>query len=552
MHALIRWIVLSAGWPRRLAALGFGAVGALALAPVDVPLAMVVPMSAAVWLIDGAARGEAPGGWRRFLRPRSAAAAAAVGWWWGFGYFLAGFWWLGAAFLVEPEKNAWAMPLGVLAVPAGLAVFPAIGFALARLLWSPGACRVVALAAGLGISEWLRATVLTGFPWNNYGMAFGDSLVLSQAASVVGNTGLTALVIVVCAAPATLADPPRTGHAPVFWRMAPTGMAVLAVVSLAAFGFLRLRSDDGAVVPGVKLRIVQPNVAQNSDFSYANKDKIVADYLELSDRATSPDRSGLADVTHLIWPESAFPFILARDPDALDTIGRALPAGTVLITGAARTDAGPTGRSGPDPQYYNSIQVIGSGGVILDSYDKVHLVPFGEYLPVDGLLRRLGIGHFVHIPGGFTAGTRHRLLDIPGLPPAAPLICYEVIFPGETLPQGSASERLRAGLLLNVTNDGWFGRTAGPYQHLAQARLRSVEYGLPLVRSANTGISAVIDPYGRMIASLPLGTRNVLDATLPSRIHATIYSRSSWLIEPLIYLLSVLIAVVPGCLRPLT
>lgn len=537
MLSLVCWIVLSAGWSRRLIALVSGATGALALAPVDSVPAMVVAMTVAVWLIDGSARGErSDRAWARVLQPRSCWSAATVGWWWGLGYFVAGFWWLGAAFLVDPAKDAWALPFGVLGVPAALAFYPAAGFGLARLLWSPRGGRIFALAAGLGASEWLRERLFTGFPWNNYGMALGDHLVLSQVASLLGNPGLTLLAILVCAAPATLADPRRAGARR--WAYAvPTVLASLLVVGLAGYGFLRLSAAPSSMVAGVRLRIMQPNIPQNDDFSYANKDRILSDYLDLSDRAASPDRAGLADVTHLIWPESAFPFVLSRDPDALARIGKALPAGTLLITGAARVGQPETeGNRKADPTYFNAIEVVGPGGTIIDDYDKVHLVPFGEYLPYDAFLRHMGLTHFVHILGGFTPGTQRRLLDIPGLPAVAPSICYEAIFSQAVLPTGPESERLRAGVILNVTNDSWFGRTAGPYQHYAQARLRAVEYGLPLIRAANSGISAVVDPYGRVTASLPLDVRNVLDASLPQRIAPTLYARASWLIEPMIYL----------------
>ena len=542
MHALIGWIVLADGWSRRLLAVCAGAIGALALAPVDFAPAMIIPMCAAVWLIDGSSRGEASGRIASLLKPRSCFTAAGAGWWWGFGYFLAGFWWLGAAFLVEPSKDAWAMPFGVLGVPMVLAVFPALGFALARCLWSSGATRVIALAAALGLSEWLRGHVFTGFPWNTYGMAFGDGPILGQVASVVGSPGLTLIAVALCAAPAVLADV-RSGRGATS-RIVPAGLALIAVLALVVFGIVRVPSGPLPDVPGVKLRIVQPNVAQDANFSYANKDKILADYLELSDRATSPDRAGLGDVTHLIWPESAFPFILARDPDALQTIGNALPPGTLLVTGAARMSAS---GDAAQPTYFNSIQIVASGGTILDSYDKVHLVPFGEYLPFDSLLRRTGLTHFVHVPGGFTPGARHRLLDVPGLPPVIPLICYEAIFPDELLPRGLDGER--AGVILNVTNDGWFGRTAGPYQHFAQARLRAIETGLPLVRAANTGISAVLDPYGRVMSSLPLGARSVLDANLPTKIESTIYRRIGWILEPWVYILLALMCVARSCLR---
>lgn len=504
-------IALSSGWPRRLIAMVAGAVGALALAPVDLLPAMVVPMTVAVWLIDGADAATMGASGPRVFWP-SLRAAAASGWWWGLGYFVAGLWWLGAACLVEPDKFAWALPIAVLGVPSILAIFPAIGFALARALWLPNAGRILCLTLGLGVSEWLRGFVLTGFPWNDYGMALGNHLALAQFASVVGAKGLDWLAIAICAAPATLAD----GIHPkdIFARFGPLMCAVAALAALAIFGSIRLAEGPTGYVAGVKLRIMQPNMLEDAAFTYANRHRIIADYLALSDKATSATTSGLADVTHLIWPESAFPFILSRDSEAIETIAAALPAGTTLITGAARVEGQP-GASLP-PRYYNAIQVLTRDSAILDTYDKVHLVPFGEYLPLDGLLERLGVQHFVSIPGGFTAATRRRLLNAPGLPPIVAAICYEAIFSDEIMPD--IPDAIVPGLILNLTNDSWFGATAGPYQHISQVRLRAIEQGLPLIRAANTGISAIIDPYGRIVEQTPLGVATVLDGPLPDRI----------------------------------
>ncbi len=259
-------------------------------------------------------------------------------------------------------------------------------------------------------------------------------------------------------------------------------------------------------------------------------------YLALSDRSTSPSTNGLTDVTHLVWPESAFPFILARDAAALAKLGVALPAATILVTGAARFE--PPAGTLPG-RFYNAIQVIRSG-IVKDSYDKVHLVPFGEYLPASALLRAIGLQQFVHIPGGFEAGGRRRLLDVPGLPPVAPLICYEAIFSGEVRPESTDPKAVRPGLFLNVTNDSWFGRTPGPYQHLAQARLRSIEEGLPMIRAANTGISAIIDPYGRVLDQRPLGSEAVLDSPLPAAIAAPVFSRHGYATSLAVWLLALI------------
>ena len=523
MISLAHRVALSSGWPRRvIAALG-GAVGALALAPVDFFLTMIVPMTVAVWLIDGSDRASVSrNGRERHFWP-SVRSAASAGWWWGFGYFVAGLWWLGAATLVEPDKFAWALPISVLGVPALLAFFPALGFALARALWVPKAGRVLALAWGLGTAEWLRAVVLTGFPWNEYGMALGGNLLLAQVASVIGLHGLTLITIAIFASPALLAD--REDHVRSIsnrWRTyRPVHCAFGAFLALGAFGAWRLGSGEAGTVEGVKIRIMQPNVRQDNDYTYANKDNILRHYLTLSDKSTSSTSTGLADVTHLIWPESPFPFILSRDAEALESISAALPPSTILVTGAARVEGQPGTSS--RPRIYNSIEVLTKGSEILDTYDKVHLVPFGEYVPMNSLLSRMGVRHFVDIPGGFEPGLRHHLLNVPGLPPIAPAICYEAIFPGEIVPD--LPPGIQPGAILNVTNDSWFGMTAGPYQHLAQTRLRAIEEGLPLIRAANTGISAIIDPFGRVVAQLPLGVENVLDGPLPLRLERTVFGR---------------------------
>jgi apolipoprotein N-acyltransferase len=494
-------VILAAGWRRCAIAFLAGALGALAMPPLAWTPAMIAPMAAAVWLIDGShARPNA-----RLGVVRSAFSA---GWWMGFGYFLCGLWWVGAAFLVEASKFAWALPLGVGALPAGLALFWGAGFAVARLLWRAGPERVFALAFGLGTMEWTRGLVFTGFPWNDLGMALGSNLVLAQIAALIGLHGLTYLSIAIFAAPATL------------WRFSETRFDVLptigaagALALIAAFGWVRLTAPPSPTVAGVKLRLIQPNVSQGAEFSPENREAILARYFDLSDRDV-PGGVQAREITHLIWPESAFPFLLSRDADAMSQIVEFLRDGETLITGAARMDEKP----GAGARYYNSIQIMTGAGLAAPRYDKTHLVPFGEYVPFQGLLDWAGITQFVHIPGGFSPGTGRRALTIPGLPPAIPLICYEAIFPEEA---GAALSGEPGSWLLNVTDDAWFGLTPGPYQHFAQARLRAIELGLPLVRDANSGISAVVDGFGREIAAAPLGVETVVDASLPQPLPAT-------------------------------
>ncbi len=514
--AVADWIILSSGWTRRLIAILAGAFGALALAPLNVGPALIVTMTVGVWLLDGVTARVPSSSW---IDTPALRLAFGAGWWLGFGYFLAGFWWLGAAFIIDPEFT-WALPIGVIGVPAGLALFPAVGFAIARLLWVPGALRVLALAVGISVAEWARGHLFTGFPWNEFGMGLGGTLLTAQIASLVGADGLTFLTVALAATPATL-----TGSRSDPRRWTPLAVAGATLVFIVGFGALRLWQGDPGVVPHVTIRIMQPGLRPDVNFSPENKHEIVSRYIELSQRDDVAKGLKLSDVTMLVWPESAFPFILARDADELARIGAALPSNTTLVTGAAREEDVPAGKDRPaHSEYFNDIEVISPGGDIIGSYDKVHLVPFGEYLPFSALLSRLGLRRFVSVPGGFEPGHIRRPLPVPGMPLASPLICYEAIFPGEVMVRGDAVARPR--YLLNVTNDGWFGLTSGPSQHFAQARLRTIEEGVPMVRGAATGISAVLDPYGRTLGSLPLGAEGILDASLPQPISPPLFTQT--------------------------
>jgi apolipoprotein N-acyltransferase len=278
---------------------------------------------------------------------------------------------------------------------------------------------------------------------------------------------------------------------------------------------------------------MQPNLPQDDKFNYSAKAQVMDRYLRLSDRATGPQSNGARDFTHLIWPEAAFPFFLTREPDALAQIAALLKPSTKLIVGAVRAPGNANARN---PQAYNSIYVIDADGSIRGIYDKVHLVPFGEYLPFQRLLERIGLMQLTKVVGGFLSGDRRRAMDVGAAPKMLPLICYEAIFPGAAVPQGE-----RPGWLVNVTNDGWFGISSGPFQHFQQARVLAIAEGLPLVRAANTGISAVIDPVGRIIAALPLGIEGVLDSRLPVAIEPTISSRYGGYAVVLMLVLSIIL-----------
>jgi apolipoprotein N-acyltransferase len=496
--------MLSWGWRRATIACLAGALSVLALAPVNAWPILFFTFPVAVWLIDGASAGRLGG----------IVSAGIAGWWFGLGYFVAGLYWTGFAMLVDAKTFAWLIPFAVLGLPAGLAFFFAFAFGFARLLWSRGPMRILALAVALTAAEWLRGHILTGFPWNTIGYTLTGPLILAQVSSLIGLWGLTFFAVYLFASPAVLADERSDTRRPLVVVLIP--LVILA--AFAAYGAMRLQRTPTAMVPGVKLRIMQPNLPQDAKFNYGARREVMARYLALSDRSAGPGATGVRDATHLIWPESAFPFFLQREPEAMRQIADLLPEGTVLIVGAARPAT-----LAPTPgqlRAYNSVYVIDHDGSILSVYDKMHLVPFGEYLPFQGFLESLGLQQITKLPGGYIPGTSRKPLSIPRAPTFLPLICYEILFPGEAVPRGE-----RPGWLVNVTNDGWFGNSSGPYQHLQQSRVRAIEEGLPLVRAANTGVSAVVDPVGRIIGSLPLGTEGVLDSPLPRALSPTVYAR---------------------------
>jgi len=495
-------VMLASGWLRVIIAFVAGVASALALAPFNAWPILFLTLPLLVWLVDGSAAGRWSG----------AAGAAVTGWCFGFGYFVAGLYWIGYAFLVDAKTFGYLLPVAVAGLPAYLALYTGLGLAAARLIWVRGPARILALAAMLTGAEWLRGHLFSGFPWNTFGYALTEPLALAQSVSLIGIWGLSFLCIAICASPAVLAD--DAADTPHPRRTVAFGLLIL--VGLASYGTVRLAQNPTAYVSGVKLRIMQPNLQQDEKFNYAAKAQVMERYLRLSNRATAPTSNGAHDFTVLIWPESAFPFLLTREPDALAQITALLKPSTELITGAVRAAAA----SGNVPHAYNSVYVIDPDGSIRGIYDKVHLVPFGEYLPLQGLLERLGLRQLTKQVGGFLSGDRRRAMDVPGAPKMLPLICYEAIFPGAAVPPGE-----RPGWLVNVTNDGWFGISTGPYQHFQQARMLAIAEGLPLVRAANTGISGVVDPAGRIIASLPLGAEGVLDASLPRALAPTPYVR---------------------------
>jgi apolipoprotein N-acyltransferase len=498
------WLAGLSGWRRHGLAAILGALAAKAMAPVDlapffsgaldVTPVLVVSFSGLVWLWDGIS---------------SRRDALLLGWSFGFGFFLAGLYWIAAALFVDIAQFWWLVPFALAAVPAGFAIFTALALLAAnearRHFALVGSARILALALAWSAAEYLRGHVLTGFPWNLVGYTwaggFPGSLDVLQLVSVTGIYGLSLITVTAAALPARLGDFGRA-------RWVAVAAALLLIAVPAAAGAWRLAQGTSEMVPGVTLRLVQPSIAQTL------KNDPQAEVQNFQRLLALSAAQGSDKITATIWPEAAAPPLLERYPNLRQAIAAVVPRGGLLITGAERAE--PT-QGWPPQHVWNSVLALDDKGDIVGTYDKAHLVPFGEYVP---LRQILPIDKIAPSIGDFSAGSGPRTLILPGLPSVSPLICYEAIFPGAV-----ADPQHRPHWLLNVTNDAWYGRTPGPLQHLASARTRAVEEGLPLMRAANNGISAAIDPYGRVLARLDLDAVGVLDEPLPRELSATLYAQ---------------------------
>lgn len=487
-------------WKQRGLLVLAGGVAAFALPPFNW-VVLLIPSLAILLCLAGAAPDR--------------RAAFGAGWWWGFGHFLVGDYWIANSFMIDPIHFGWMIPFIIPGLSAYLALYCGLA-SLAAWHWRRHALAyVLVFAATWPVTEWLRGHILTGYPWNLMAYSWAGIDAMMQSAAFWGSWGLSLATVLLAALPVLFLLTRR--------RVAIVAnlLGLVLLAGLWVAGTHRLSEASTATVPNIKLRLVQAAIPQLDKLMGLHRDENFNKHLGMS-----VQQPGFDQLTAVIWPESAAPAWLERRADIRTVLTEVVPrahtpwAG-LLVVGAVR---GEPATGDQVDRVYNSLEVLNGNGDIIGTADKVHLVPLGEFVPLRKYLT------FINklTPGDtdFSTGPGPQTVHVPGLPPFGSLICYEVIFPGNVV---NAADR--PDWLLTITNDGWFGTSTGPYQHFASARYRAVEEGLPLIRAANTGITASVDAYGRVVAALPLGVAATLDVELPQKLQSpTLFSRFGVLI----------------------
>lgn len=461
-----------AWWQRAVILLILGAVAALGQAPLDWWWATLVAMALLLALWP-----DDPAPWIVFRHY----------WWAGVGYFAISLRWIVAPFQVDVAAHGWMAPFALILMAGGAAMFWGIAAAVAARLRG-GRLGLALMLAG---AEVLRSLILTGFPWALLGHIWVDTPLAHVAA--FGGPHLLTMITILSA-----------------WGVAQGWRGIVPVSVIVAVGWVTLGSEKAIDESGPVVRLVQPNALQAEKWDPERRFFFFERMLDYTSADARPDL--------IVWPETAIPQLMNYAETEFARMTEAA-RGVPIVTGVNRADG---------DTYHNSLVVLDGEGFVSALYDKAHLVPFGEYVPFAGVLARLGVTQMNQI-AGFTPGRDQGLIDLPGIGAARPLICYEGIFAEEI------GTEIRPRLMVLITNDAWFGRGVGPQQHLAQARLRAIEQGLPMVRVANTGISAMIDGRGLVTARLDLNQTGFVDAHLPPALAPTAYSR--WGDWPVIFIL---------------
>lgn len=464
-------------WPR-LSMFLLGAIGILAFCPFGLYPALAISFSAFLLLME---------------RPVFSVSPFQYAFIFSYGHYLFGTYWVGNALMVY---DLWyVIPFLWIALPGFLALFQASAYwVVARTIHQPLA-KVLMIAVLWSLMDYLKGTIImTGFPWNLYGYIWGTSI--SQVTSIVGIYGLSLLTAVL------------------LFSFASRSALFMVTCTSVFIGFFvwgeRIVRTNTNALTGVNIRLVQASIPQNTKWLADHFRENFERHLMISlQEAERP-------LNLIIWPEASIPTFIAKYPTLREALADIVPDnGFVLVGGPRQSENG-------EKKVYTSLFVLDQKGDIADTYDKTHLVPFGEYMPFKGYLP---IAKLTPGEQDYSPGTGLKVIKLPGIPSFTPLICFEAIFPGNVTPAALAGGEVeRPEWLLNQTNDAWYGNSTGPYQHLQSVRIRAIEEGLPLIRSANNGISAVIDPYGRILYRLGLDDVGYLDFDLPKPIDPTYYS----------------------------
>ena len=487
-----------------------GAFAVLGHAPFFFWPAFLLAMAGFYLRLEGLAAREGPIGKSAFW----------AGWAFGFGYFLASLFWVASAFITRGGGYVLLAPFGTMLLPAGLAFFWAIAawhYVFLRRVFGPSVWRGIVLFTALFfLAEFLRGTILSGFPWNLPGYIWEAGRPISQSAAWWGIYGLSFLTLLWAACLGALLSARFTAL-----RAAP--FLALSVIFTALFlaGQSRLTQAPIIAADAPKIRVISTSLTQSEKYDRSNYVDLINHYLELS------FADGAPGISAIIWSEGAVPGLILEDDGLMDAIGALLAQDQLLIMGATRRefDAGaPVDMFGGQYRYYNSLVALmrapSGAAQVSAAYDKQKLVPFGEYFPANGLISGLNIDALTQAVSSFDRGSGVQP-NMPGLPPVSAQICYESIFSGFTQSSGDTSPQW----ILNISNDSWFGPTTGPKQHFNQVKYRAIEQGLPIVRSAASGLSGFVDPYGRDIVIDSGANPKAVDHRLPKALTPPFFSR---------------------------
>ncbi len=489
-----------------LLAFMLGALSALAMAPFNIWVVLFLTFTSLYLILK---------------QCKAPIHAGLTGWSFGFGYFCFGLYWIGNALLVEGNNFIWAWPLAVAGLPALLSFFPAICLFFWKKLYKQELelSTFVGFVCAFALSEYLRSMLFTGFPWNLFGYTWGNTPVMAQLVSISDIYMLTFLTILWASSFALFFTSKINSYKKISFFL----LIATTILTCALYGKNRIESYSLKTLPDKKIILIQPNIKQEEKWKPEN---LTPNFLQLINMTENQLQS--ADIKNdtemfIIWPETALPLFFSEDIGVKNRIRQTLEIGpknkTFLITGALT-------KGKNDGEFHNSLLVYNQKGEITNMYHKSHLVPFGEYMPLENVIDIAPIVGFK----GFQSGGGPKTLEITDTFKISPLICYEIIFPNNVINRNETTP----DVIINITNDGWYGHSTGPYQHLMQSRFRAIEEAIPVIRVANTGISAVITPLGEVVRAIELETEETISATIPAKKKTNIIHKNSGILLILI------------------